>query len=685
MGWSLLSVGNSTAQQSANATVLYSKTYTISALHLLLDVSYIKGLAPQQAVVRLTKLSDNKEIRGGTLRLNQQQLTIRPFLRGDETVMEAEVTIDANMLAWMYLRGDPKAKLKLEILKKDDAPPPAPEATLTVSPQELRHGEQATLTWSSTHADSVAIEPGIGAVATSGSLEISPSASTTYTLTATGPGGTATVQAAVAVRSGVQPQPRASYGELYEDLIPADAGKAVYDPDRFAMVNGRIFDIQGQPLSGVAVRVLRAEGDYGTAYTDADGNYTLPVEGGGLITLRFTKDGYAEAQRSAMTEWNNWTTFEDAALVRYDEKSTVIAPDGNPAHVFVHQSTVITDEDGTRGVTMGFPGDIKAFRIEDNGTETELPSFTVRATEYTTPESMPAILPPTSAFTWCAEFSLDEALDKPVQFTKPVTVWLDNFLGFEAGTMVPVGFYDRKEGAWIASENGVVVKLVDTNGDGIADGVDATGDNEPEDLNEDGSVTDELTGLTAEQLQGIGNTYWRVEVRHFSPCDFNWSVPAPEAPKSPQDQDKNKPKKDKCKISKGSSVTNRTRELHQDVAIAGTGLTLNYASTRAAPFGYSYRISITGDTISSAFEPDIDVLISVAGRKFAYKLPYEPNRDLCTTPPERLFAEEMALSASDFGLICHRFHHFSLIFIIPSKFWTHQPLKCPSTARLSSN
>ena len=74
------------------------------------------------------------------------------------------------------------------------------------------------------------------------------------------------------------------------------------------------------------------------------------------------------------------------------------------------------------------------------------PQITVRATEFTTPESMPAKLPPTSAFTYCAELSVDGA--KNVRFEKPVVVWVDNFLGFQVGEVVPVGFYDRDRAVW---------------------------------------------------------------------------------------------------------------------------------------------------------------------------------------------------------------------------------------------
>ena len=115
-----------------------------------------------------------------------------------------------------------------------------------------------------------------------------------------------------------------------------------------------------------------------------------------------------------------------------------------------------------------------------------LNTITVKATEYTTPESMPAKLPPTSAFTYCVELSVEGA--QRVRFEKPVITWVDNFLGFDVGEIVPVGFYDRDKGVWVPSENGVVVKLLDTDSDQTVDALDADGDGQPDDINGDQST-----------------------------------------------------------------------------------------------------------------------------------------------------------------------------------------------------
>jgi hypothetical protein len=73
----------------------------------------------------------------------------------------------------------------------------APVVTLTASPGAIRAGQSATLSWTVVNATNVTLDPGLGARPLSGSVVVTPSATTTYTLTATGAGGSRTKTAAV--------------------------------------------------------------------------------------------------------------------------------------------------------------------------------------------------------------------------------------------------------------------------------------------------------------------------------------------------------------------------------------------------------------------------------------------------------------------------------------------------------
>jgi hypothetical protein len=74
-------------------------------------------------------------------------------------------------------------------------------ATFSASQGEIGGGETSKLSWSVSGATTVQIDNGIGVVAASGSVDVTPSATTTYTLTATNATGTATKTAAIKVHA----------------------------------------------------------------------------------------------------------------------------------------------------------------------------------------------------------------------------------------------------------------------------------------------------------------------------------------------------------------------------------------------------------------------------------------------------------------------------------------------------
>lgn len=93
------------------------------------------------------------------------------------------------------------------------APAPAPKpaapaiSSFTAEPSSVQRGQAVTLRWNVSNADNIAIEPGVGTVAASGSRQVYPNESTVYTLRASGPGGSATATARVAVTEPPPPPP----------------------------------------------------------------------------------------------------------------------------------------------------------------------------------------------------------------------------------------------------------------------------------------------------------------------------------------------------------------------------------------------------------------------------------------------------------------------------------------------
>jgi hypothetical protein len=110
------------------------------------------------------------------------------------------------------------------------APASAPEATIalptinffTVSPGSIDSGQRTTLSWDVSGVATVTIQPDIGTVGPSGSLQLSPPATITYTLTAINEAGSSTASVTLTVTPVVAGNP---------DLVITDmwlAGNSVY-------------------------------------------------------------------------------------------------------------------------------------------------------------------------------------------------------------------------------------------------------------------------------------------------------------------------------------------------------------------------------------------------------------------------------------------------------------------------
>ena len=115
------------------------------------------------------------------------------------------------------------------------APPPArPTVTLQANPTSINKGESSTLTWNSTDATELSIDPGVGTVTAQGSTKVTPSDSTTYTITASGPGGSASATAAVSVAAPPSPAPAPAPARIFEQEVRDayfDTDKADIRPD----------------------------------------------------------------------------------------------------------------------------------------------------------------------------------------------------------------------------------------------------------------------------------------------------------------------------------------------------------------------------------------------------------------------------------------------------------------------
>lgn len=136
------------------------------------------------------------------------------------------------------------------------APPPAPTASLTAEPATIEKGQSATLSWNTSNATSVDIEPNVGTVQATGSTSVTPDDSTTYVLTATGAGGNTTASARVTVTQPPPPPPPPPAPTMSESEIVDTSMKDAY------------FDFDKSDIRADAQEALTTDADFLKAHPD---------------------------------------------------------------------------------------------------------------------------------------------------------------------------------------------------------------------------------------------------------------------------------------------------------------------------------------------------------------------------------------------------------------------------------
>lgn len=430
---------------------------------------------------------------------------------------------------------------------------------------------------------------------------------------------------------------------VYDDpqgLLPS----GTFDPKRIAVVRGQVFSAPGVAAEDTRVSVL-SHHEFGQTLARIDGKFDFAVNGGGPLTIVYEREGYLTAHRRITVPWGDYIQVPDVILVAKDPNVTSInldALEGADASA-VARGSEIPDDDGDgpagpRQAILLFPPDIQAWaRVrEANGTITDVPlsEISVRATEYTVDpfglEKMPAELPPSTAFTYAAEFTVDEADALgafEVTFSTPVIFYLDSFLpGFLPPEVVPAGYYDRERAVWIPSESGQVVSIVGVTG-GMAD------------VDTDGNGSGDNAGIPDPERVALFEVYgdpgseakilWRVPIPHFSPWDCNW----PEGPAvgagscwgcflNGGDSDKG------GSCSGGSVIGCEDQTLGESMPIVGTPFRLHYKSDRVLGRAdeRTLRLYLKADGQPSlATLLRVEIEVSVAGQVVPYTITIDEN------------------------------------------------------------
>ncbi len=383
---------------------------------------------------------------------------------------------------------------------------------------------------------------------------------------------------------------------LYTGADPIQTGVAAGTivESQAGVFRGKVVGPNGAALSGASVTVA-GHPEFGRTVTRTDGRYDLAVNAGAALTLDFTKSGYLPSQRTVPIEWQQFVEVDSVALLPIDANVTTI---GFTQPIEVARGSVVTDPDGTRQATLLFEQGTQATMVLPNGTTQPLASANVRVTEYTAgtlgEAAMPGTLPPTSAYTYAAELTIDQALSvgaKAVQFSKPVAFYLDNFLDFPVGTRVPYGWYDRTSGRWVAEPDGRVIRILSVTG-GRADlDVSGSGQTAPQVSLDSLGITDAERERLA-TLYAVGKSLWRTEHSHVTSIDWNAGRrPVSESSSPTLDHARAQQRAPACINNEGGSIIGcQTQTLGEVLAVAGTPFALYYDSERVPGRRSNFRV-----------------------------------------------------------------------------------------------
>jgi RHS repeat-associated protein len=404
--------------------------------------------------------------------------------------------------------------------------------------------------------------------------------------------------------------------------------------ERFAsVIRGRVLQEDGSPLSGAIVTIL-SQPQYGQTTTREDGYYDLAVNGGGSLIISIERNGYYGSQRKVSSSHQSFATVDDIVMLRPDAKVTVVTTNSDVPQIA--KGTTSIDTEGARTAIVMIPSQTSVSLKMADGSLRSVPQLSIRTKEYTVgpngPNRMPAELPASSAYTYAVQLTADEVAANGatgVEFSKPVAFYVDNFLGFSPGDVMPVGIYDTKLGRWVPSENGRVMKVISIENTKAVLNVTGDGPASSADLASLGIDEEELKTLALSYQAGA--TLWRARLNHFSIIDLNafntdienLDIPA-DIPKSRAGT--NVTPTNKC----GSIIEVDTRTLGESVEISGTPFSLFYTTSRAPGRIENNSIDIP-ITEGSYGLSGVDLKVVVAGNEFNQSFgPAENQRKLYT-------------------------------------------------------
>jgi RHS repeat-associated protein len=424
---------------------------------------------------------------------------------------------------------------------------------------------------------------------------------------------------------------------LYSGDNPVQTGMdaSIIDETRVGVLRGKVLDRENRPLSGVTVRI-HGHPEFGETQTRQNGQFDMVVNGGQTMTVTYAKPGHLKSQRTLRVNPLDYTWLPDVIMIAREVTAHTVTAQNDSYQVV--RGSVTSDNWGERKSTLLIPPDTTARATLPDGSDIDLSSLTIRSTEYTVgengPEAMPATIASPVGYTYAVELGIDEADAlgaDTVTFSEPIPYHVENFLGFPAGTPVPMGYYDTEAAEWIPSKSGVVIDLVESNDAPI--GIDADGDglaDSRRQLEELGISDDEIQLLS--ELYTPGQSVWRVMVPHFSTWDLNWPFTPPEGATAPTFSLSNWLSEGSPCAMPGSIIFPDTQVLGESIPIVGTDFQLHYFSNRSTSrlADYTVEIPLTQDELPPELKA-VELEVLIAGQRYEQRFDASENLKLTYT------------------------------------------------------
>lgn len=405
-------------------------------------------------------------------------------------------------------------------------------------------------------------------------------------------------------------------GDVVTGPLQAGVDPAFLEPERAAILSGMVRDADGKPLP--CVKVMDTSGRFGWTLSRTNGSYDLAVNGAADVRLSFALEGYLPAWRDASVARRDFVLVQDVVLLPQPPVLATV-PFPAPADVPpVRGKVESSDGRGPRQLTLLFAAGTSAcVRRQGGCTAPKDGQLAIHAVEYTTgdrgPAAMPAPMPSFIGYTFAAQIGAAEEFDDGVlgiEFDRPVATYIENFLHFPVGIVVPAGGYDPPAGKWTAEDNGRIVRIKNIENDRAVLEIGAGQVIGPGDL--PGLDDAELHRLAA--LYRPGTELWRMPLSHFSPPkDWNFLWGPPRDAIAPPDRqpltgnsngvcvDDQNASKMTGKVALGAATVDcAALTVHYDIDVKGAkGLRLHYASDRAPAYqqGLFPRVPLTTDSI----------------------------------------------------------------------------------------